>query len=45
MRASKKNGKARRYWSIADNRRLSNGRVRQRQVLYLGAIDSAQELA
>ncbi|MGH7261795.1 MAG: IS1634 family transposase, partial [Nitrospiraceae bacterium] len=34
----KKDGKEHRYWSIVENRRLSDGRVIQRHVLYLGEI-------
>ena len=47
LRAStrKKNGKEHRYWSIVENRRLPGGRVLQRHVLYLGEINSSQELA
>jgi transposase len=41
----KKNGKQHRYWSIVENRRLPNGRVAQRHVLYLGEISDSQELA
>jgi hypothetical protein len=41
----KKNGKLHRYWSIVENKRLSDGRVVQRHVLYLGEINSSQELA
>ena len=40
-----KDGKAHEYWSIAENRRLSDGRVAQRQVLYLGEINSSQREA
>ena len=41
----KKDGKEHRYWSIVENRRLSDGRVLQRHVLYLGEINALQELA
>lgn len=41
----KKDGKEHRYWSIVENKRLSDGRVQQRHVLYLGEINSSQELA
>src|SRR5271163_1878523 len=41
----KKFGKDHRYWSIVENRRLAGGRVLQRQVLYLGEINSTQERA
>ena len=39
----KKNGKEHHYWSIVENRRVARGRVVQRQVLYLGEINSNQE--
>ncbi len=41
----KKDGKEHRYWSVVENRRVSGGRVVQRHVLYLGEINSSQELA
>jgi transposase len=37
-----KDGKTHRYWSVVENRRLSGGRVVQRQVLYLGELNDAQ---
>jgi transposase len=37
-----KDGKTHRYWSVVENRRLSDGRVAQRQVLYLGELNDAQ---
>ena len=40
----KKDGKEHRYFSVVENRRLSGGRVLQRHVLYLGEINSSQEL-
>ncbi len=40
----KKDGKEHCYWSIVENKRLSDGRVLQRHVLYLGEINSSQEL-
>ena len=40
-----KDGKEHRYWSIVENRRVSGGRVAQRQVLYLGEINDAQRAA
>ncbi|MGB3225383.1 MAG: hypothetical protein WBB23_21510 [Desulforhopalus sp.] len=45
MRAKKryKDGKEYRYWSIVENRRLPNGKVCQRQVLYLGEINDSQK--
>lgn len=41
----KKNGKEHHYWSVVENRRVARGRVVQRHVLYLGEINSSQELA
>ena len=41
----KKNGTQHRYFSIVENKRLADGRVLQRHVLYLGEINSSQELA
>ena len=41
----KKNGKEHSYWSIVESRRLADGRVTQRHVLYLGEINDAQEQA
>ena len=38
----RKNGKTHLYWSVAENRRLDNGRVIQRHVLYLGEINSCK---
>jgi hypothetical protein len=38
----RKNGKTHLYWSVVENRRLDSGRVVQRQVLYLGEINSSQ---
>lgn len=38
-----KDGKEHRYWSIVENRRLSSGKVSQRQVLYLGEINDSQK--
>ena len=40
----KKNGKQHRYFSIVENKRLADGRVVQRHVLYLGEINWSQEL-
>ncbi len=40
----KKDGKEHRYWSIVENKRLSDGRVLQRHVLYLGEINASQAL-
>jgi hypothetical protein len=41
----KKDGKDHRYWSVVENQRVAGGRVVQRHVLYLGEINSSQELA
>ena len=41
----KKDGKLHEYWSIVENRRLSDGRTAQRQVLYLGEINASQREA
>jgi hypothetical protein len=41
----KKDGKEHRYWSLVENKRVRGGRVLQRHVLYLGEINSSQELA
>lgn len=40
-----KDGKLHRYWSIVENRRTMDGRVVQRQVLYLGEINDSQQAA
>ncbi|MGH9482097.1 MAG: IS1634 family transposase, partial [Terriglobales bacterium] len=41
----KKDGKLHRYFSVVENQRVRGGRVVQRHVLYLGEINSSQELA
>jgi len=41
----KKDGKTHEYWSIVESRRLADGRVAQRQVLYLGEINASQREA
>src|SRR5271165_5812331 len=41
----KKDGKTHSYWNIVENKRLDNGRVVQRHVLYLGEINSSQAAA
>jgi transposase len=41
----KKDGKEHRYWNVVENRRVSGGRVVQRQVLYLGEINGSQREA
>jgi hypothetical protein len=38
----RKNGKTHLYWNIVENKRLDDGRVVQRQVYYLGEINSSQ---
>ena len=45
LRCSKrrKDGKEHLYWSVVENRRLHNGRVLQRHVLYLGELNGRQE--
>ncbi|MHB1799800.1 MAG: IS1634 family transposase [Vulcanimicrobiaceae bacterium] len=41
----RKDGKTHSYWSIVENKRLDDGRVVQRHVLYLGEINAAQATA
>jgi hypothetical protein len=41
----KKDGKEHRYWSVVENRRVADGRIVQRHVLYLGEINDAQRAA
>src|ERR1700704_3408924 len=41
----KKDGKEHCYWSIVENKRVQDGRVVQRHVLYLGEINSNQQEA
>jgi hypothetical protein len=38
----RKDGKEHRYWNVVENRRVTGGRVVQRQVLYLGEINNSQ---
>lgn len=47
LRAKKrfKDGKEHRYWSIVESARNTDGRVVQRQVLYLGEINDSQKAA
>ena len=40
-----KDGKTHRYWSVVENHRNRDGRVVQRQVLYLGEINDSQRAA
>jgi transposase len=40
-----KDGKEHRYWNIVENRRTTDRRVVQRQVLYLGEINDSQKAA
>jgi hypothetical protein len=41
----KKDGKEHTYWSVVENKRLHDGRVAQRQVLYLGEVNDSQRAA
>ena len=41
----KKDGKEHTYWSVVENKRLLDGRVVQRQVLYLGEVNDSQRAA
>ncbi len=41
----RKDGKEHRYWSMVENRRVADGRVVQRHVLYLGEINDTQRAA
>jgi transposase len=41
----RKDGKEHRAWSVVENRRVHDGRVVQRQVLYLGEINDSQRSA
>ena len=41
-KSRKKDGKLHRYWSVVESKRVSGGRVVQRQVLYLGELNDAQ---
>jgi hypothetical protein len=41
----KKDGKLHRYFSVLENKRVRGGRAVQRHVLYLGEINSSQELS
>jgi transposase len=41
----KKDGKEHRYFSVVENKRVADGRVVQRHVLYLGEINATQQLA
>jgi transposase len=41
----KKDGKTHDYWSVVESRRCGDGRVVQRQVLYLGEINASQREA
>ena len=40
-----KDGKEHRYFTVVESRRLSSGRVAQKQVLYLGEINDSQQAA
>ena len=39
----RKDGKAHRYWSVVENRRVRRGRTVQKTLLYLGEINDAQQ--
>jgi transposase len=39
----RKDGKVHHYWSIVENRRVMDGRILQRHVLYLGELNGVQE--
>ncbi len=41
----RKDGKEHRTWSVVENQRVHDGRVVQRQVLYLGEINDSQRSA
>ena len=41
----KKDGKEHPYWSVVENKRLHDGRVAQRQALYLGEVNDSQRAA
>jgi hypothetical protein len=41
----RKDGKEHRYWNVVESRRVTGGHVVQRQVLYLGEINSSQREA
>jgi hypothetical protein len=41
----KKDGKQHRYFSVAENKRISTGKIVQRTVLYLGEINDHQQAA
>ena len=41
----RKDGKTHDYWSVVESGRLGDGRVVQRQVLYLGEINASQREA
>jgi transposase len=41
----RKDGKEHLYWSVVENRRVAEGRVLQRHVLYLGELNGRQEAA
>jgi transposase len=40
-----KDGKEHHYWNIVENKRVRDGRIVQRQVLYLGEINDSQQVA
>jgi hypothetical protein len=44
-RKRRKNGKTHRSWSVVESRRLSDGKMTQRPVLYLGELNDSQQCA
>jgi hypothetical protein len=45
FKTRKNYGKEHRYWSVVENCRVADGRVVQRQVLYLGEVNDTQHAA
>lgn len=41
----RKDGKEHRYWSLMEERRVADGRILDRPLLYLGEINDAQQAA
>jgi len=41
----RKDGKEHRYWSLMEKRRVADGRILDRLLLYLGEINDAQQAA
>jgi hypothetical protein len=44
-KTGKKAGEEHRFWSVVENRRVAEGRVVRRQVLYLGEINDTERAA